>query len=172
MARELKHSNMHINIIACMAENGAIGADNHLLYSLPEDMQRFKQLTTGHTVVMGRNTFLSLPHGALPHRRNIVLSTTLKSMPGCEVYPCIEEALARMEPEEELFVMGGAEVYRVMIPMASKLYLTVVHDTPRHADTFFPATVGQLVTQGWSIVQQKDMQEGTLKYTFLDLYKP
>lgn len=163
---------MSINIIVCMAENGAIGADNQLLYTLPEDMQRFKQLTTSHTVIMGRNTYLSLPHGALPHRRNIVLSTTLKAVPGCEVYPSTKEALAHIDPEEELFVMGGEEVYRTLLPLASRLYLTVVHDTPSHADTFFPATVGQLLVQGWSIVLQKDMREGTLNYTFLDLRKP
>lgn len=163
---------MPINIIACMAENRAIGADNQLLYTLPEDMQRFKQLTTSHTVIMGRNTYLSLPHGALPHRRNIVLSTTLKALPGCEVYPSTKEALAHIGTEEELFVMGGEEVYRAMLPLASRLYLTVVHDTPCHADTFFPATVGQLLAQGWNIVLQKDMREGTQNYTFLDLYKP
>lgn len=163
---------MSVNIIVCMAENGAIGADNQLLYTLPEDMQRFKQLTTSHTVIMGRNTYMSLPHGALPHRRNIVLSTTLKAVPGCEVYPSTKEALAHIVPEEELFVMGGEEVYRALLPLASRLYLTVVHDTPCRADTFFPATVGQLLAQGWSIVLQKDMREGTLNYTFLDLCKP
>lgn len=163
---------MSVNIIVCMAENGAIGAANQLLYTLPEDMQRFKQLTTSHTVIMGRNTYLSLPHGALPHRRNIILSTTLKAVPGCEVYPSTKEALAHIVPEEELFVMGGEEVYRALLPLASRLYLTVVHDTPSHADTFFPATVGQLLAQGWIIVLQKDMREGTLNYTFLDLCKP
>lgn len=163
---------MPINIIACMAENGAIGADNRLLYSLPEDMQRFKQLTTGHTVIMGRNTYQSLPHGALPHRRNIVLSTTLKSVPDCEVYPSIEEALAHMKPEEKLFVIGGEEVYSAMLPLTSRLYLTVVHDTPSRADTFFPATIDQLLTQGWRIALKRNMQEGTLKYTFLDMHKP
>ena len=163
---------MSINIIVCMAENGAIGADNQLLYTLPEDMQRFKHLTTSHTVIMGRNTYLSLPHGALPHRSNIVLSTILKTLPDCEVYPSTKEALAHIPPEEELFVMGGEEVYRTLLPLASRLYLTVVHDTPSHADTFFPATVGQLLGQGWSIVLQKDMREETLNYTFLDLRKP
>ncbi len=174
MATELtpKCTPMPISIIACMAENGAIGADNDLLYSLKEDMQRFKLLTTGHTVIMGKNTYLSLPHGALPHRRNVVLSTCLASLPDCEVYPNIEKALAQQEPESELFVIGGEEVYRTLLPLASRIYLTVVHDTPSHADTFFPATIRQLLSQGWSILQEKEMHEGTLSYTFIDLYKP
>ena len=82
-----------INIIAAVAKDRAIGFQNKLIYWLPNDLKRFKSLTTGHTLIMGRNTFLSLPKGALPNRRNIVLSRTATDFPGCDVYPSLEEAL-------------------------------------------------------------------------------
>lgn len=82
-----------ITIIAAVARNRAIGFENKLLYWLPNDLKRFKALTTGHTIIMGRNTFESLPKGALPNRRNVVLSRTTKELPGCEVFPTLEEAL-------------------------------------------------------------------------------
>ena len=83
-----------INVIAAVARNRAIGNENKLLYWLPNDLKRFKALTTGHTIIMGRNTFLSLPKGALPNRRNIVLSRSAKAFPGCDVYPSLEELTA------------------------------------------------------------------------------
>ena len=83
-----------LSIIACISkDNRAIGYQNRLLYHLPSDMVRFRELTTGHTIVMGRRTFESLPNGALPHRRNIVVSKSLKEIDGGEVYPTLEEAL-------------------------------------------------------------------------------
>lgn len=83
-----------LSIIACISkDNRAIGYQNRLLYHLPSDMVRFRELTTGHTIVMGRKTFESLPNGALPHRRNIVVSKSLKEIDGGEVYPTLEEAL-------------------------------------------------------------------------------
>ena len=80
-----------ISIIAAVAKNRAIGYENKLIYWLPNDLKRFKALTTGHTIIMGRNTFLSLPKGALPNRRNIVLSRSTKDFPGCDVYSSLEE---------------------------------------------------------------------------------
>ena len=85
--------NMNINIIAAVAADRAIGYRNDMVYFIREDLKRFKQLTTGHTVVMGRRTFHSLPKGALPNRRNIVLSRTETDFPGCDVYPSLDEAL-------------------------------------------------------------------------------
>ena len=83
-----------INIIASVAQNNAIGNENKLIYWLPNDLKRFKALTTGHTIIMGRNTFDSLPKGALPNRRNVVLSRSVSELPGCDVYPSLEEALS------------------------------------------------------------------------------
>ena len=127
-----------ISIIAAVARNRAIGYQNKLIYWLPDDLKRFKQLTTGHTIVMGRNTFLSLPKGALPNRRNIVLSTTQSSFPGCDVYTSLEEALNHCRPDEDIYIIGGASVYAKAMPFADRLCLTEIDDTPAEADTFFP----------------------------------
>ena len=127
-----------INIIAAVAKNRAIGYKNKLIYWLPNDLKRFKVLTTGHTIIMGRNTFLSLPKGALPNRKNIVLSRSQKAFEGCEVYPSLEEALKHCTPDEDIYIIGGASVYRQALPLADRLCLTEIDDTPSEADTFFP----------------------------------
>ncbi len=125
-------------MIAAVARNGAIGYQNKLIYWLPNDLKRFKQLTTGHTIIMGRNTYNSLPKGALPNRRNVVLSTTLKELPGCEVFPTLQAALASCTADEDVYIIGGARVYEQGIHLADRLCLTEVDDIPEKADTFFP----------------------------------
>lgn len=127
-----------ISLIAAVARNRAIGYQNKLLYWLPNDLRRFKSLTTGHTIVMGRRTFESLPKGALPNRRNIVLSRSATAFPGTEAFPTLEAALAACRPDEEVFVIGGASVYRQALPLADRLCLTEIDDTPAQADAFFP----------------------------------
>lgn len=132
-----------ISIIAAVAKNRAIGYKNKLIYWLPNDLKRFKALTTGHTIIMGRNTFLSLPKGALPNRRNIVLSRQYRSggfpnPPGCETYSSLEEALNHCTSDEEVFIIGGASVYKQALSVADRLCLTEIDDTPAKADTFFP----------------------------------
>ena len=127
-----------ISIIAAVAKNRAIGYKNKLIYWLPNDLKRFKALTTGHTIIMGRNTFLSLPKGALPNRRNIVLSRSAKAFEGCEVFPSLEEALQHCSSDEEVFIIGGASVYQQAMKIADRLCLTEIDDTPKEADTFFP----------------------------------
>ena len=129
---------MTISIIAAVAKNRAIGFENKLIYWLPNDLKRFKALTTGHTIVMGRNTFESLPKGALPNRRNVVLSTTVKELPGCEVFPTLDAALQSCQPDEDIYIIGGARVYEQAISKADRLCLTAVDDIPAQADTFFP----------------------------------
>ena len=130
-----------ISIIAAVAKNRAIGFQNKLIYWLPNDLKRFKALTTGHTIIMGRNTFLSLPKGALPNRRNIVLSRSTKAFPGCDVYPSLEDALAlaQCRQDEDIYIIGGASVYQQALPLADRLCLTEIDDTPAEADTFFPS---------------------------------
>ena len=128
-----------ISIIAAVAKNRAIGFQNKLIYWLPNDLKRFKALTTGHTIIMGRNTFLSLPKGALPNRRNIVLSRSAKELPGCDVYASLEEALAHCAADEDIYIIGGASVYQQALPLADRLCLTEIDDTPAEADTFFPS---------------------------------
>jgi len=130
------HNN--ISIIVAIALNRAIGKDNRLLWHLSDDLKRFKKLTTGHTLIMGRNTFLSLPNGALPNRRHIVISDKVgESFEACEMARSIEEAIALAGSEEECFVIGGGMVYEQFLPVAAKLYLTRVHES-FEADTFFP----------------------------------
>ena len=116
-----------ISIIVAAAENGIIGKDNRLVWHLPMDLKRFKVLTTGHAVVMGRRTFESIGR-ALPRRRNIVISrdATFRAT-GCETATGIEEAVALARPDEELFVIGGESVYRAFWHRADRLFLTVVH---------------------------------------------
>lgn len=129
---------MRINMIAAVARNRAIGRDNKLIYWLPDDLKHFKALTTGHTIIMGRHTFESLPKGALPNRRNVVLSRTVESLPGCECFPSLNEALAHCSSDEDIYIIGGASVYEQTIGWADRLCLTEIDDTPDRADAFFP----------------------------------
>lgn len=139
---------MRLSIIVAKARNGAIGLRGNLLYHLPADMKRFKDLTTGHTIIMGRKTFESLPKGALPNRRNIVLSKTSREedFVGVSLFHSLGDALAdcqlRFANEEaysdEVFIIGGASVYKEALPFTNRLCLTCIEDTPSEADTFFP----------------------------------
>lgn len=130
---------MIISIVAAIAKNRAIGFNNKLLYWLPDDLKRFKKLTTGHTIILGRKTFLSFPKGALPNRTNIVLSRNRETVfPGTITFQSLEEALSYCKDEEEVFIIGGESVYQQALPLAHKLYLTVVENTPTQADAFFP----------------------------------
>lgn len=159
-----------LNIIACISKkHRAIGYQNRLLYHIKSDMTRFRELTTGHTIIMGRKTFESLPNGALPHRRNIVISKTKEQITGCEVYTSLEEALvARKEAaEDECFIIGGASIYEQALPFADKLYLTIVEKEPEHADTFFP----EINPAEWEVTEKEMRNENGLPFTFLTLYR-
>lgn len=128
----------NISIIVAIAENYAIGLNNDLLWHLSDDLKRFKKITSGHTIMMGRNTFLSLPNGALPNRKHIVITDQSGEIfDGCSMAYSIEEALEIAGDEEECFVIGGGMVYKQMLPVCGKLYLTQVHHS-FEADTFFP----------------------------------
>ncbi len=131
---------MRLILIAAVADNNAIGYQNKLLYWLPEDLKRFKRLTTGHTILMGRKTFESFPKGALPNRRNVVLTHQEDlSFPGAECFPSLQAALASCKSDEDVFVIGGESLYKATLPMADKLCLTEIEDTPEKADAFFPS---------------------------------
>ena len=167
-----------LSIIACISkDNRAIGYQNRLLYHLPSDMVRFRELTTGHTIVMGRKTFESLPNGALPHRRNIIVSKSLKEIDGAEVYPSLEEALRAAQGDtlpapkentgiaspEEIFIIGGESIYQQALPAARKLYLTLVDKKPEQADTFFPA----INNSAWEVTEKEMRNENGLSFSFL-----
>lgn len=176
-----------LSIIACISKvHRAIGYKNRLLYAIPSDMTRFRMLTTGHTIIMGRKTFESLPNGALPNRRNIVISKTKEQITGCEVYTSLEEALAARKEEagnkeaaaskeaigskeasDECFIIGGASIYEQALPFADKLYLTIVEKEPAHADTFFP----EINPAEWEVTEKEMRNENGLPFTFLTLYR-
>lgn len=130
---------MELNIICALAENGAIGNQGGLLYHLSADLKRFKNLTSGHTVLMGRKTFESLPKGALPNRRNLVVSRQAEyAAPGIEVFHSFDEALKACSADDEVYVIGGESMYAAALPLANRLCLTHIHATPAEADTYFP----------------------------------
>ena len=154
-----------ITMIAAVARNRAIGRENKLIYWLPNDMKRFRQLTTGHTILMGRRTYESLPKGALPNRRNCVLTTSIGELPGCECFPSWDAFLVSCMPDEEIFIIGGASLYGGLMDKADRLCLTEVDDTPENADTFFPDY------SGWKEVwrEEHDADERhAYRYAFVD----
>ena len=158
-----------LSIIACISQtNRAIGYQNRLLYHIKSDLTRFRELTTGHTIIMGRKTYESLPNGALPHRRNIVVSRSMKKLEGCEVYPNLEAALKAAEGEfGETFIIGGESIYRQSLPAARKLYLTVVDDAPQQADAFFP----EINPEEWKLIEKEMRNENGLSFSFLTYLK-
>ena len=168
-----------LSIIACISQtNRAIGYQNRLLYHIKSDLTRFRELTTEHAIIMGRKTYESLPNGALPHRRNIVVSRSMKEMEGCEVYPNLEAALKAAEGKtEETFIIGGESIYRQSLPAARKLYLTVVDDTtvndaainatPQQADAFFP----EINPKEWKLIEKEMRNENGLSFSFLTYLK-
>lgn len=131
---------MTISVIAAIAKNRAIGYQNKLIYHIKDDMKRFQTLTMDHPIIMGRKTFESLPHGPLPGRRNIIVSTTLDVVAGAEVAKSLDDALKFLKNEEEVFIIGGASLYEEAVSkgIVDKFYMTEVDDIPEDADRFFP----------------------------------
>ena len=145
---------MTLSLIAAVAKNRAIGYQNKLLFAIKEDMEHFKRLTMGHVIIMGRHTFESLPNGALPHRKNIVISKSQTVFKGCTRVSSFEEALAMCQKEAEVFVIGGEQVYKEAISQADKLYLTEIDALPLQADAFFPAY------DDWQLVAKEEHKKG------------
>lgn len=128
---------MELSIIVAIAENGVIGGKNELLWHIPDDLKRFKRITSGHSVIMGRKTFESIGK-PLPNRRNIVITRNPEfGVDGVEVANSLGAALEMTKIEDEVFVIGGGEIYRQALPLATKLYITRVNDT-YEGDTYFP----------------------------------
>ncbi len=125
-----------VSVIVAVAENGVIGDKNSLLWHISEDLRNFKRVTSGHPVVMGRKTFESLGR-PLPNRTNVVITRQDIDIEGCEVVHSLDEALAMFAAEEEVFVIGGAQIYREAMPRADRFYLTRVHHA-YEGDTSFP----------------------------------
>lgn len=165
------HGNPHIAIIVALDEQNGIGRDGGLLCHLPADLKHFKELTTGHVIIMGRKTYESLPKGALPNRTNIVItSDRSENYPGCIVVRSIEEALTHCEQEEIAFIIGGGQLYRSTLHLADILYLTRIHHTFEEADTFFPA----VDSSEWRLIDQETHEvdeKHKYSYSFLTYSK-
>jgi len=160
---------MIISIVVAIAENNAIGKENKLLWHLPADLRHFKEVTTGHTIIMGRKTYDSVGK-PLPNRRNIVI--TRKSglkIPGVEVVHTLEEALVLCDEDEEVFIGGGAEIYKMAMSLTDKIYLTVVKGI-FDADTFFPEIDANKWEETESISFEPD-EKNSFGYTFSTLIR-
>ncbi len=155
-----------ISIIVAIAENGVIGDKNALLWNIKEDMRRFRTTTTGHPVVMGRKTFESIGR-PLPKRTNVVITRGDSTFDGCEVAHSLEEAVTMFPKDEEVFIIGGAQIYKQALPIADKLYLTIVHRN-YEGDTSFP----QIDMSQWQEVSREEFDRGEEydgAFTFIDL---
>lgn len=131
---------MNLSAIVAVDENGAIGKNGDLLCYLPADLKHFKNITMGYTIIMGRRTWESLPKGALPGRKNVVITRNNDfTAPGAEVYHSLEEALLATEQDERRFVIGGGMLYNEAFAITDTLYLTRIHASFPDADTFFPS---------------------------------
>ncbi len=136
-----------ITLIAAVAENNALGKNNQLLWHLPDDFKRFKSVTTGHHIIMGRKTFESFPK-PLPNRTHVIITRQNYNAPeGCIVVDSLEKAIAVCPKNEEIFIIGGGEIYKQSIEMADKLDITKVHHL-FDADTFFP----EIDSNKWDLV--------------------
>lgn len=136
------------SIIVAVSENGVIGNGNRLIWHMPADLRRFKQLTMGHVVVMGRKTFESIGK-PLPGRTNVILTRDESFHPeGCEVMRSLEEVIARYKEEDEIFIAGGGKVYSAALRHSVKIYLTRIHHQ-FEGDTFFPF----LKPQEWKVME-------------------
>ena len=157
----------NISIIVAIAQNFAIGKNNDLLFHLPNDLKRFRQITTGYPVIMGRNTLLSLPKGALPNRRNIVITDNPKEkFDRCEMVFSVAEAVETVKNEREAFIIGGGMIYRQFYPVAGRLYLTLVH-RDFDADVYFP----EIDYSEWEELYREDHsdEKNGFDYSYLNL---
>lgn len=143
-----------ITMIAAAGENNELGKDNGLLWHLPDDFKRFKKLTTGHYIIMGRKTFESFPK-PLPNRIHLVITRNRDyKKEGAVVVHSLEEALQQAKEDAQPFIIGGGEIYKIALPRAEKIELTRVHGTFEDADTFFP----EFSKEEWQLVS--DTQHG------------
>lgn len=160
-------NNPRISIIAVIgADTRALGKDNKLLWHISEDLKRFKKLTTGHPVIMGRVTYESIGK-PLPDRTNIIVTRNeIFRAPGCKIASSLEEAIemAKEIDNEEIFIIGGAEIYKLGLPLTDRLYLTLV-DSEKPGDVYFPEYYNEFTKV---IEEEQSFQEG-LSFTYVTL---
>ncbi len=160
---------MTISIIVAVAENQVIGFDNHLLWHISEDLKRFKSITLGHHVIMGRKTYESVGK-PLPGRINIVVSRKENyKVEGCLVAKSIDDALELAKEDSEVFIIGGGDIYKQALPLTEKIYFTRVH-AGFPGDTFFPElNLSEWATE--SITKGKPANDDGLGYTFINFVR-
>ncbi len=162
---------MKLSLIVAVAENGVIGHNNQLIWHLPNDLKQFKRLTTGHCIIMGRKTFDSIGK-PLPNRTSIIISrNTDFQIEGCITVNSLENAImeAKKIENEEAFVIGGAEIYRLSLPIVDKIYLTEVHYA-YEGDTFFPKIDKTI----WKETHRENFEideKHSVKYSFVEMEK-
>lgn len=157
---------MRISTIAAIGENRELGKKNELIWPIRDDLKRVKELTMGHPIIMGQNTYESIGR-PLPGRTNIVLTQDTTYAPeGCVMAHSLDEAFkkAREVEDEEIFIFGGAYVYQQTIEMTDRLYLTLIHDTDSEADAFFPE-----YTEFTKVIETEEREQDGLKYDWLIL---
>ncbi len=160
-----------VSIIVACAAGGAIGRGGDLLYHISDDLKRFKRLTMGKPVIMGRKTFESFPNGPLPGRRNIVITRQAAyAASGIETASSLDEALSMCDGVEEVFIIGGGEIYRQAMPLADRLYLTEIDVDVPDADTFMP----EIDMKKWAVTETSasmtDPRKG-VTYRFVDMVR-
>ena len=157
---------MIVSIVVAISENHAIGKDNKLLWYLPKDLKHFKDITTGGTVIMGRKTYDSVGR-PLPKRRNIIVTRQPIVIEGCEVVNSIEAALDLCRDEAEVFIVGGAEIYKQAMHLTDRIYLTIVHANIE-GDTYFP----EIKEDTWKETHRADHdpdEKNALPFSFITL---
>jgi len=160
---------MIVSMIVAIAENNAIGKGNQLLWRMPADLKHFKNVTSGHTVIMGRKTFDSVGK-PLPNRRNIVVTrNTELQIDGAEVVNTLEKAIALCDENEEVFIVGGAEIYKMAMDLTDRIYLTVIHGI-FDADTFFPVINPEIWIET-AVAENKADDKNPFDYTFSTLVR-
>lgn len=156
---------MNLSILAAKAKNNVIGKNNQLIWRLPADLKHFRELTTGETVIMGRKTFESIGK-ALPGRHNIIITRQQNyNAPGCEIVSSLEEAIQVSRQEENVFIIGGGEIYRLALPLVGTLYLTEVHEK-FEGDTLFPEIDKKIWTETFREDHQAD-EKNPHDYSFV-----
>ena len=155
-----------ISIIAAVSEDNGIGKNNDLLWNIPEDLKRFKRLTYGKTVIMGRKTWESLPKKPLPGRKNIVITDIpYENINNAVTAYSIEDALSKCGDNEEVFIIGGGSIYKQFMPLAGRLYITHVR-RKIPADVYFP----EIDMNRWKIVEKDDSgsnKKDSVPYTYI-----
>jgi dihydrofolate reductase len=155
-----------ISIIVAVDEDYGIGKDNNLLWHIPEDLKRFKKLTSGHCVIMGKKTWESLPGKPLPNRKNIVLTDNPLECIDCSITAySLEDAINKCGNDEEIFIIGGGSIYKQFLPLADKLYVTHIHETSE-ADTYFPE-IDQLIWEPVVNEEHKPENKDGLSYNYI-----